>query len=150
MLKRHASSVQLYIIKLFQLMFFNTANEESPNAFKHFRFRTCKNGSRQIRYIIHFESSGGFLKKKPLPPTVYKNDQTIKTKPSFHFIENKASYCLIWFWAPMAMYELLPKFNTDQVSDFPISQISSSAAIIPSEFLGEAVFAGGLPLSLPL
>ncbi|XWS75494.1 hypothetical protein CRYUN_Cryun01aG0093800 [Craigia yunnanensis] len=43
----------------------------------------------------------------------------------------------------MAMYELLPKFNTDQVSDFPISQISSSAAIIPSEFLGEALFAGG-------
>ncbi|XP_022759279.1 peptide methionine sulfoxide reductase-like [Durio zibethinus] len=38
----------------------------------------------------------------------------------------------------MARYQLLPQFNTHQVSDFPISQIS-----IPSEFLSEAVFAGG-------
>ncbi|XP_022760143.1 peptide methionine sulfoxide reductase A3-like [Durio zibethinus] len=37
----------------------------------------------------------------------------------------------------MARYQLLPQFNTHQVSDFPISQIS-----IPSEFLSEAVFAG--------
>ncbi|XVF71592.1 hypothetical protein PTKIN_Ptkin12aG0050800 [Pterospermum kingtungense] len=43
----------------------------------------------------------------------------------------------------MANYELLPQFNTHQVSGFPISQISLSAAIIPSEFLSEAVFAGG-------
>ncbi|XVE72110.1 hypothetical protein DITRI_Ditri11bG0011900 [Diplodiscus trichospermus] len=43
----------------------------------------------------------------------------------------------------MAKYELLPQFNTHQFSDFPTSQISSPAAIIPSEFLSEAVFAGG-------
>ncbi|OMP04724.1 Peptide methionine sulfoxide reductase MsrA [Corchorus olitorius] len=41
------------------------------------------------------------------------------------------------------MYQLLPQFNANQFSDLPISQISPPAAIIPSEFLKEAVFAGG-------